>query len=96
MEHGRAGEKRDVGIKSMKKGGGDKVTHAQFADDTILFGQGCMEEIVNYKTLLWSFERASSLKLNVKKYKLFTIGVEEEEESVRIQINLGLKEELSL
>ncbi|XP_071740119.1 uncharacterized protein [Rutidosis leptorrhynchoides] len=57
--------------------GGDKIliSHLQYADDTIFFGDWCEENIRNLMKLLKCFELTSGLKVNYNKSNLFGIGV---------------------
>ncbi|GAU49942.1 hypothetical protein TSUD_408370 [Trifolium subterraneum] len=48
----------------------------QFADDTILMGEGIWDHIWIIKTLLRSFELASGLKINFVKSKLYGLNVD--------------------
>ncbi|GAU46303.1 hypothetical protein TSUD_283280 [Trifolium subterraneum] len=49
----------------------------QFADDTILMGEGSWHNVQTIKTLLRSFELVSGLKINFVKSKLYGISVED-------------------
>ncbi|PWA52601.1 hypothetical protein CTI12_AA454830 [Artemisia annua] len=52
-------------LKGIKiNNGGDPLTHIQFADDTILFGDNPLEEMATWKSILEQFGDASGLKLN--------------------------------
>jgi hypothetical protein len=48
----------------------------QFADDTILMGEGSWENIWTIKSLLRGFELVSGLRINFVKSKLYGIGVD--------------------
>ncbi|MCH87539.1 LINE-1 reverse transcriptase like, partial [Trifolium medium] len=48
----------------------------QFADDTILMGEGSWDNIRTIKTLLRSFELVSSLKINFVKSKFYGLNVD--------------------
>ncbi|GKV00002.1 hypothetical protein SLEP1_g12766 [Rubroshorea leprosula] len=54
------------------------VSHLQFADDTIFFGEASKENIQVIKCVLRTFELASGLKINYGKSQLMGIGVEED------------------
>ncbi|GKV09210.1 hypothetical protein SLEP1_g20749 [Rubroshorea leprosula] len=54
------------------------VSHLQFADDTIFFGEASKENIQVIKCILRTFELASGLKINYGKSQLMGIGVEED------------------
>ncbi|XP_071727346.1 uncharacterized protein [Rutidosis leptorrhynchoides] len=66
--------------RGMYKGvevGKDKVviSHLQYADDTIFFGEWSRRNARNLMYLLECFERASGLKVNYNKSQLFGIGI---------------------
>ncbi|PNX66288.1 ribonuclease H [Trifolium pratense] len=48
----------------------------QFADDTILMGEGSLDNIRTIKTILRSFELVSGLKINFVKSKLYGLNVD--------------------
>lgn len=56
---------------------GLKVSHLQFADDTILFCEAEWVEVVNIKRILRCFEILSSLKINYHKSVICGIGVDD-------------------
>ncbi|GKV05277.1 hypothetical protein SLEP1_g17307 [Rubroshorea leprosula] len=58
--------------------GGFKVSHLQYANDTILFGLAMEENVWAMKAILRSFELVSELKINFNKSHLIGICVEEE------------------
>jgi hypothetical protein len=49
----------------------------QFADDTILVGEGNWNNLWTIKTILRSFELVSGLKVNFFKSKLYGINIED-------------------
>ncbi|PNX79011.1 ribonuclease H, partial [Trifolium pratense] len=49
----------------------------QFADDTIMMGEGTWENVWTIKTILRGFELVSGMKINFVKSKLYGINVEE-------------------
>lgn len=53
------------------------VSHLQYADDSILFGEAKKENLEILKSVLWSFEWFSGLKINYRKSCLMGIGVED-------------------
>ncbi|XP_028118398.1 uncharacterized protein LOC114315964 [Camellia sinensis] len=57
---------------------GLKVSHLQFANDTIIFCEAEWEEIVNIKRMLRCFEVMSSLKINFHKSVVCGIGINDE------------------
>ncbi|CAL5403808.1 unnamed protein product [Camellia sinensis] len=56
---------------------GVRVTHLQFADDTIIFCEAEWVEVVTIKRILRCFEILSGLKINYHKSVIAGIGVEE-------------------
>ncbi|XP_028111966.1 uncharacterized protein LOC114310213 [Camellia sinensis] len=54
-----------------------KVSHLQFADDTIIFCEATWDEIIMIKRILRYFEIISGLKINFHKSIVCGIGVEE-------------------
>ncbi|XP_071694692.1 uncharacterized mitochondrial protein AtMg01250-like [Rutidosis leptorrhynchoides] len=66
--------------KGMYKGveiGNDKIviSHLQYADDTIFFGEWSRRNARNLMYLLECFEKASGLKVNYFKSQLYGVGV---------------------
>ncbi|XP_028069533.1 uncharacterized protein LOC114272061 [Camellia sinensis] len=57
---------------------GMKITHLQFADDTILFCEADWEEVVTIKRILRCFEILSGLKINYHKSVVSGVGINEE------------------
>ncbi|GKV05043.1 hypothetical protein SLEP1_g17092 [Rubroshorea leprosula] len=57
---------------------GFKVSHLQFADDTILFGSATEQNVWAMKGIMRSFELVSGLKVNFNKSQLLGIAVNEE------------------
>ena len=62
----------EVGVDKVR------VSHLQFADDTILFCDSSLEEVSNFKMILRCFELMSGLRINFHKSLVFGIGVSEE------------------
>ncbi|KAL9682399.1 hypothetical protein QQ045_014196 [Rhodiola kirilowii] len=58
---------------------GDKLTHLQFADDTVLFCRADAKEVQNLRSILIAFEGCSGLKINFNKSLCFGIGLSKEE-----------------
>lgn len=56
---------------------GLKISHLQFANDTIIFCEATWDEIIIIKRILRCFEVVSSLKINFHKSMVCGIGVEE-------------------
>ncbi|GKU93946.1 hypothetical protein SLEP1_g7495 [Rubroshorea leprosula] len=64
--------------KGVGIGSGDAmVTHLQFADDTIFFGDATEDNIRVIKCIMRTFELASGLKINFKKSQLIGVGVDQ-------------------
>ncbi|GKV42304.1 hypothetical protein SLEP1_g49718 [Rubroshorea leprosula] len=64
--------------KGVRIGNGNVVvSHLQFADDTIFFGEASEENIQAIKCIMRTFELASGLKINFGKSQLMEIGTEE-------------------
>jgi hypothetical protein len=56
---------------------GGKISHLQYADDTLFIGEACVENLWTMKAILKWFELISGHKVNFFKSKLFGINVEE-------------------
>ncbi|RVW20051.1 hypothetical protein CK203_115113 [Vitis vinifera] len=54
-----------------------RVSHLQFADDTIFFSNTCEEELQTLKSLLLVFRHISGLKVNLDKSYLFGINLDQ-------------------
>lgn len=54
------------------------ISHLQFADDTLIIGKKCSQNIWSIKAVLQLFELLSGLKVNFLKSHLVGINVEEE------------------
>ena len=52
------------------------ISHLQFVDGTIIFANNDMEEILNFKTILKSFQVLSETKINWTKSMITGVGVE--------------------
>lgn len=52
---------------------GPNLTHLQFADDTIVFCNASLDELMNVKKLLSFFEAVSGLKINFQK-SVWSVG----------------------
>lgn len=62
----------DVGlIEGISMGNGPKLTHLQFADDTLIILRNTEESCKGIKVVLTLFEIMSGLKINFSKSKLF-------------------------
>lgn len=65
-------------IKGVRVGvGGVPLSHLQFADDSMLFCEAEVVEVVNIKRILRCFELVSDLKINYHKSVVCGVGVEE-------------------
>ncbi|GKV09906.1 hypothetical protein SLEP1_g21339 [Rubroshorea leprosula] len=71
-------EKKDL-FNGMTVGSkGLKISHLQFADDTIIFGEASKRNVKAIKSILRIFEMVSGLKINYNKSKLYGMNIEEE------------------
>ena len=57
-----------------RRDGGERVSHLLFADDTILFCDADVEQILHIRLLLLSFQAVTGLKVNVHKSEMVPIG----------------------
>ena len=62
------------GFNVERRGGGECVSHLLFADDTILFCDADVEQILHIQLLLLSFQAVTGLKVNVHKSEMVPIG----------------------
>ncbi|OMO91306.1 reverse transcriptase [Corchorus capsularis] len=53
------------------------ISHLQYADDTVIFCEPCIEQIRNVKNVLICFQLVSGLKVNFNKSRLYGIGVDD-------------------
>ncbi|GLU22240.1 hypothetical protein SLE2022_383300 [Rubroshorea leprosula] len=67
------------------------VTHLQFADDTIFFGEATEHNVRTIKCILRTFEMAAGLKINFGKCQLMGIGVDDDWRN-KMAYRLGCKE----
>ncbi|GKV32614.1 hypothetical protein SLEP1_g41208 [Rubroshorea leprosula] len=66
-------------LEGVEVGGkGFKISHLQYADDTLLFGTATEENVWAMKSILRTFELVLGLKINFNKSQLIGIGVKEE------------------
>ncbi|XP_028101025.1 uncharacterized protein LOC114300334 [Camellia sinensis] len=67
-------------FRGASVGGNDlRISHLQFADDTIVFCEGDHEEVLNIKRVLRCFEVMSGLKINYHKSAICGVGFQEDE-----------------
>jgi len=57
-----------------RRGGGECVSHLLFAEDTILFCDVVVEQILHVQLLLLCFQAVTGLKVNVQKSEMVPIG----------------------
>ncbi|GKB69914.1 putative RNA-directed DNA polymerase [Tanacetum coccineum] len=71
----------DKGVFKEIKVGTDNVvvSHLQYANDTIYFGEWDKENAKNLMCILKCFERVSGLKVNLNKSRLYGVGVNSDE-----------------
>jgi hypothetical protein len=55
------------------------ISHIQFADDTLIMGDGSDNFIINLKILLYCFEWLSGLKINYHKSEVIFFGYRQED-----------------
>lgn len=55
-----------------------KISHLQFADDTILLGEPSFDNLWALKTIFRSFELVSGLKVNFHKSSIMGLNVQDE------------------
>lgn len=74
-------EAKENGLFEGVRIGKDDVglSHLQYADDAICFGKWSVVNLKNLMLILHWFFKASGLKINVSKSKLYSVGVEDEE-----------------
>ncbi|CAK8567895.1 unnamed protein product [Lathyrus sativus] len=65
-------------LSQFKIDGQPTVSILQFADDTLLIGDGSVSNVWEFKAILWAFELTSGLKTNYSKSCLYGIHVEHE------------------
>jgi hypothetical protein len=75
---GLMGKAVDNGVFNGYKVGNNLLFHTlQFADDTIIMGEGNWQNLWTIKTVLRSFEIVSGLKVNFHKSKLYGINLDD-------------------
>lgn len=62
-------------FKGFKINGEEKVHILQFADDTIIFGDGGSDDLWRIKAILRGFEMTSGLRVNFCKSNIYGINV---------------------
>ncbi|GJS61600.1 reverse transcriptase domain, reverse transcriptase zinc-binding domain protein [Tanacetum coccineum] len=64
-------------LRGVLVGEGDlMVSHLQYVDDTIIFGEWGRENTSNLMNILKCFEEVAGLKINLNKSKIYSVGVE--------------------
>ncbi|GKB50346.1 putative RNA-directed DNA polymerase, eukaryota, reverse transcriptase zinc-binding domain protein, partial [Tanacetum coccineum] len=64
-------------LRGVLVGEGDlMVSHLQYVDDTIIFGEWGRENTSNLMNILKCFEEVAGLKINLNKSKIYGVGVE--------------------
>ncbi|GKB66331.1 hypothetical protein Tco_0927743 [Tanacetum coccineum] len=53
------------------------ISHLQYADDTIFFGEWCRYNTINLMYVLKGFEKVSRLKINLNKSRVYGLGVDQ-------------------
>lgn len=59
-------------------GSGVSISHLQYADDTLLFVEAIVFNLLAMKTLLWTFELASGLRVNFSKSSLPSVNLSDD------------------
>lgn len=54
----------------------DRISHIQFADDTVIFCEPSEEQILSIRRILRGFQIAARLKVNFNKSRLFRVGID--------------------
>ena len=72
-----------------------RVSHLQFADDTIFFSSTCVEELQTLKFILLVFRQISGFKVNLDKSNLYGINLDQDHLS-RLDLMLDCKASLYL
>ena len=67
-----------------------RVSHLQFANDTIFFSSTCVEELQTLKCILLVFRQISGLKVNLDKSNLYGINLDQDHLS-RLALMLDCK-----
>jgi hypothetical protein len=53
----------------------EKISHLQYADNTLFIGEPCVENLWAIKAILRWFELMSGLQVNFGKSKLYSVNV---------------------
>lgn len=77
-------KKAEMGFISGFSMGVDQVmvSHLQFADDTMIFGDVDAKQVGYFRCILGCFEAVSGLKINLSKNKMFQVDEECDNESL--------------
>lgn len=65
------------GYKGFKIREGVSYDLLQFADDTVLVGEGSWSNLWALKAILRGFERVSGLRINMWKSKIYGVGIDQ-------------------
>ncbi|KAJ9553128.1 hypothetical protein OSB04_017173 [Centaurea solstitialis] len=58
---------------------GTEISHLQYADDAIFFGKWCLRNLKNLLKILDCFREISGLRINLRKSRIFGLGVQDAE-----------------
>ncbi|KAJ9564765.1 hypothetical protein OSB04_000731 [Centaurea solstitialis] len=74
-------EAKEKGLyEGLKIGQNDiEISHLQYADDAIFFGKWCLRNLKNLLKILECFRLISGLQINLRKSKIYGVGVVDEE-----------------
>ena len=63
-----------------------KISHLFFADDTVVFCEANKEHLTHLSWILFWFEAASSLRINLDKSEIIPVGVVEEIDEMAVEL----------
>lgn len=67
------------------------VSHLQFADDTVIFCNNGVEEILTIRRILRGFQLVSALEVNFSKTKLGGVGIQSQAVEVWLVTSCGIE-----